>query len=204
MTHTIQPFGEHALLITLPEGVRPSLVGRTVLTRFGVNARVGLDTVLISGNNLPTTAQLDELILSMAAETAASPARTIEIPVTYNGEDLNEVAAALDMTPESVIKAHLDTTWHVALVGFAPGFPYLVPAETASPFTKVARRATPRTQVPAGSVAVAAGMSAVYPAAMPGGWMLIGHTDTVLFNPQSANPSLLTAGDIVKFVEVRP
>lgn len=204
MTHTIQPFGENALLITLPSDIRPSYVEAAVVQHFAVNARVGLNTVLITGNALPAIEDLNTVIGTVPASSVTAGAKRIDIPVVYDGEDLDLVAQNLSLTTRALIDLHLNTTWHVALVGFAPGFPYLVPEDPASPFANVPRLASPRAQVPAGSVAVAAGMSAVYPTAMPGGWMLLGHTDSTLFNPANPKPSLLTAGDIVKFIEVRP
>lgn len=202
MTYTIQPFGEKALLITLPLEIAPSSIGRALVTELGVNARVGIDTVLVTGTNLPDITTIEKVISHAPTKTTESSTNPIEIPVFYDGEDLAAVAQALSMSTTDVVTAHKNITWQVALVGFAPGFPYLVPSDSTSPFSQVPRLATPRTHVPAGSVAVAAGMSAVYPNAMPGGWMLLGRTTTVLFDTNSEKPSLLTAGDTVRFVEV--
>jgi inhibitor of KinA len=83
------------------------------------------------------------------------------------------------------------------MIGFAPGFPYIgpLPATLTLP-----RRATPRPAVPAGSVALAAGFTGIYPARLPGGWHLIGQTDLVLFDPQRTPPALLQPGDRVQFI----
>lgn len=202
MTYTIQPFGERALLITLPSHMRPATIGRALTTSLGVATRVGLDTVVIFGNPLPSQHDITTVLDRAHAVDIADTTNIITIPVTYTGEDLNLVADTLGMNVADVISAHQNTTWQVALVGFAPGFPYLVPVDDVPPFARVPRLSTPRTHVPAGSVAVAAGMSAVYPTEMPGGWMLLGHTDLTLFNPDADHPSLLTAGDFVRFVEV--
>lgn len=203
MTHTIHPFGERGLLITLPETISPTAISNFLAAEFGFTARVGLNTVLVLSETLPSSEALSEAIERAPKEASAVTSRQITIPVHYAGEDLQQISEALNMSTDEVIAAHQETTWRVALVGFAPGFPYLVPVEENSPFIGIPRLATPRSAVPAGSVALAAGMSAVYPNTMPGGWMLLGHTDIPLFEPQSAEPSLLTAGDIVKFVEVR-
>lgn len=203
MTHTIQPFGERAMLVTLPATLSPTTVGSALTTELGVTARVGLDTVLISGTHLPTLEAIDSIIRSAPQDAVSNQSNVVTIPVNYTGEDLGHIADILNMTADEVVAAHQNTTWRVALVGFAPGFPYLVPVESASPFASVPRLSTPRTAVPVGSVAVAAGMSAIYPNSMPGGWMLLGHTDIPLFEPESPQPSLLTAGDLVTFVEVR-
>lgn len=201
--YTIQPFGERALLVTLPSDLSPTSISKALVSELGVVARVGLDTIMVTGTVLPSEAAIAKVIQATPKHLDNTSSQQVTIPVFYDGEDLEQVAETLEMTVEEVVAAHQETIWHVALVGFAPGFPYLVPADPASPFVKVKRLATPRATVPAGSVAVAAGMSAVYPSVMPGGWMLLGHTEITLFEPESAQPSLLTAGDIVKFVEVR-
>jgi KipI family sensor histidine kinase inhibitor len=201
--HTIQPFGERSLLVTLPSDLSPTSVSKALVSELGVAARVGIDTVMITGATLPSTEAIRKVIDAAPKHLDNSSAKQVTIPVVYDGEDLPQLAEALEMTVEEIIAAHQETIWHVALVGFAPGFPYLVPADPASPFARAKRLTTPRTSVPAGSVAVAAGMSAVYPSVMPGGWMLLGRTDISLFEAESTQPSLLTAGDIVKFMEVR-
>jgi KipI family sensor histidine kinase inhibitor len=201
--YTVQPFGERALLVTLPSDLSPTSIAKALVSELGVTARVGIDTIMLTGASLPSEDAITKVIQAAPKHLDNSSAKQISIPVVYDGEDLREVAEALAMTVEEVIAAHQQTIWHVALVGFAPGFPYLVPADTSSPFSQVKRLTTPRSAVPAGSVAVAAGMSAVYPSVMPGGWMLLGRTEITLFEPESTQPSLLTAGDIVKFVEVQ-
>lgn len=121
----------------------------------------------------------------------------VEIPVVYDGEDLADVAAAVGRTPDEVVELHAGAEYEVAFCGFAPGFAYLrgVPTELRLP-----RRATPRTRVPAGSVAIAAEYSAVYPTASPGGWHLLGRTMQQLFDVERDPPALLTPGTHVRFV----
>ncbi len=96
------------------------------------------------------------------------------------------------------MRRHLAATWTVAAVGFSPGFGYLTSDDPV--FGQVPRRADPRRRVPAGSVALAGGMCAVYPSATPGGWQLIGTSDVSLFDPDAVSPALLAAGDAVRFV----
>lgn len=122
--------------------------------------------------------------------------REAEIPVVYDGPDLDQVAALAGTAPEDVAGLHSGSTYTVAFLGFSPGFAYLVGAPTA---LHVPRLGTPRTVVPAGAVAVAAGMTAVYPQATPGGWQLIGRTDARMFDPARSHPSLLRPGDRVRF-----
>ncbi len=99
-----------------------------------------------------------------------------------------------------VVRRHREAAWTVATVGFSPGFGYLTTEDPL--FAGVGRRADPRPRVPRGSVALAAGMSAVYPSATPGGWQLIGSTTAALFDVHAERPALLRVGDRVQFLEV--
>jgi KipI family sensor histidine kinase inhibitor len=131
----------------------------------------------------------------------AGPARTVPIAVVYDGPDLRDVARILDCSMADVVSAHTTQVWSVAMMGFAPGFGYLVPADDPQlDWSRLHRRDRPRERVPAGSVAVAAGMSAVYPSGMPGGWHLIGRTGLRVFDAaDERDPSLLKPGDLVRF-----
>jgi KipI family sensor histidine kinase inhibitor len=122
----------------------------------------------------------------------------VEIPVMYDGPDLDDVAAAIGTTRDEVIARHLAPTYTAELVGFLPGFAYLGGGD---PSLALPRRATPRVRVPAGSVAIAAGFSGVYPFASPGGWHLLGRAGVTMFDPYRATPALVAAGDRVRFVE---
>ena len=123
--------------------------------------------------------------------------RLVEVPVRYGGEDLELVAREAGLSPEEAAARHAAAEYVVAFVGFTPGFPYLrgLPPELATP-----RRASPRPRVPAGSVAIGASWSGIYPAATPGGWNLIGTTELVLFDAARRPPALLAPGDRVRFV----
>jgi inhibitor of KinA len=123
----------------------------------------------------------------------------VEIPVCYGGQhgpDLEEAASHAGIAPEKLIAIHSSASYLVHMIGFAPGFPYLggMPQEIAVP-----RRAAPRQLVPAGSVGIGGSQTGVYPVATPGGWQLIGKTPIKLFRPDTSRPSLLQAGDIVRF-----
>ena len=127
----------------------------------------------------------------------------ISVPVHYDGEDLGTVAELLGTITEEVVRMHRNTRWRVQFMGFAPGFGYLVPQDDPSnPLMRVGRRTEPRTRVPTGAVAVAAGYSAVYPRTSPGGWYLLGHTDVAMWNTESSPPALLTPGALIRFVDV--
>jgi KipI family sensor histidine kinase inhibitor len=123
--------------------------------------------------------------------------RLVEIPVTFDGPDLAEVAATLGVTVDEVTALLTGVELRVAFLGFAPGFPYLV--GLPEPLARIERRASPRTQVPSGSVALAAGFAAVYPQRTPGGWQLLGRTEVSMFNPDRPPYALLRAGDTVRF-----
>lgn len=135
-------------------------------------------------------------------ESENEAARTVTIPVCYGGEygpDLEGVAELCGRTSDEVVSLHSGADYLVYMIGFAPGFPYLggMPQQIAAP-----RRRTPRTSIPAGSVGIAGGQTGVYPLATPGGWQLIGRTPIKLFLPEADTPSLLQAGDRIRFVPI--
>jgi KipI family sensor histidine kinase inhibitor len=134
--------------------------------------------------------------VTAAAEAAADRGADVVIDVVYDGPDLAEVAAHTELSTAEVINAHTSTVWRVGFSGFAPGFAYLVDGDAR---LRVPRRSEPRTSVPAGSVALAGEFSAIYPRQSPGGWQLIGRTDTVLWDLERPNPALLTQGMCVQF-----
>lgn len=131
---------------------------------------------------------------------ATSAARTIEIPVLYDGADLTEAAELLGWSPEELVRRHTAAPWTVGFVGFAPGFAYLT---SDDPELVVPRRSSPRTRVPAGSVALAGPYSGVYPRESPGGWQLLGRTDAPVWDVTRERPALLLPGDEVRFTAVR-
>jgi KipI family sensor histidine kinase inhibitor len=121
-----------------------------------------------------------------------------KIPVVYDGPDLEEFSKACGLEPSEAVELHSSSVYTVCFLGFAPGFPYLAPLH---PRLHLPRRAAPRTVVPAGSVAVGGEHTGVYPIASPGGWHLLGRTETALFDPaaKGAGMFFLKAGDQVKF-----
>ncbi|WKB55754.1 urea amidolyase family protein [Eleftheria terrae] len=155
----------------------------------------------------------DPLVLSreaLAAELArrsldlrhAEAGQRVDIPVHYDGEDLAEVAAFLKITPEEVVRRHTGADWFVAFTGFAPGFAYLTGGDEL--LRQLPRRASPRTRIPPGAVAVAGGFSGVYPKASPGGWQLLGQTLTPMWDLRRDPPALLQPGQRVRFVDAGP
>lgn len=126
-----------------------------------------------------------------------------EIPVLYGGDygpDLDDVAAHAGLEPSTVIRLHAAVQYHVYMIGFTPGFPYLglVPPQLAIP-----RLSTPRPRVPAGSVGIADRQTGIYPIATPGGWRLIGQTPIRLYHPKKATPFLFKPGDRVQFRPIK-
>ncbi|WP_327193442.1 5-oxoprolinase subunit PxpB [Psychrobacter sp. PL15] len=126
----------------------------------------------------------------------------IEIPVHYGGQygpDLKAMANELGLSVAAVVDLHTEATYTVYFIGFQPGFPYLGGLSESLYFP---RHAIPRTQVPAGSVGIGGEQTGVYPFESPGGWQLLGKTDTSLFDLNKSSPTLLNAGDTLKFTAI--
>lgn len=126
-----------------------------------------------------------------------SPGHRVEIPVRYTGEDLDEVADMLGLSPAQVIERHTGRDYLAAFAGFAPGFVYLTGGDPC--FDGMPRRAVPRTRVPAGSVAIGGDFSAVYPSDSPGGWRLLGVTPLRMWDLGRDEPALVQPGFGVRF-----
>ncbi|MFB6981959.1 5-oxoprolinase subunit B family protein [Streptomyces scopuliridis] len=197
------PVGDRALLVELADGEEAAAFHAELLRRraSGVLPPVreivpAARTVLLDGLDDPTgfAAGLDGW---RAEATDARVPDTVELPVRYDGPDLAEVAALWGVPDRDVARIHSAAEFRVAFCGFAPGFGYLtgLPARYAVP-----RRPTPRTSVPPGSVALAGPYTGVYPRSSPGGWQLIGTTDTVLWDPARVPAALLAPGTRVRFV----
>ncbi|WP_339304512.1 5-oxoprolinase subunit PxpB [Paenibacillus sp. FSL R5-0519] len=140
--------------------------------------------------------------LNQMKESVQDKARTVTIPVCYGGEcgpDLDYVASEHGLTSEDVIAIHTSGDYLVHMIGFAPGFPYLggLSERIATP-----RRATPRLRVEAGTVGIGGKQTGIYPVDTPGGWQCIGRTPLRLFQPDEKVPSLLAAGDRVRFEQI--
>jgi KipI family sensor histidine kinase inhibitor len=146
---------------------------------------------------------LADALVSLAASAdagdAETAARLIEIPVRYDGPDLADVARACSLSEREVVERHSAAEYRVYLLGFSPGFAYLGDLD---PALRLPRRESPRTRVPAGSVAIAGAQTAVYPLATPGGWHLIGKTEMAMWDVSRDPPALLAVGDRVRFVAV--
>jgi len=198
----LRPAGERALLVEVEdlETVHRLHAALRVLDPPGVTELVpGYRTLLVVAD--PTHAgSLDELAAALptlelppAEAVAGDP---VEIPVRYDGEDLDEVAHLAGLEASEVVRRHTAPIYTVAFLGFSPGFPYLVGLD---PALEVPRRDTPRTSIPAGSVGLAGTQTGIYPTASPGGWRLIGRTEATLFDPARDPPALLAPGGRLRF-----
>ncbi|GGW65839.1 MULTISPECIES: 5-oxoprolinase subunit B family protein [Streptomyces] len=200
----VLPVGEDALLVEVASGedaqaLHAELLRRRAEGSLSVREIVpAARTVLLDGLADPArwAAELT------GASVPPAPSRTgaaIELAVRYDGPDLADVAAHWGVSAQEVVRIHAATEFRVAFCGFAPGFGYLT---GLPPRYDVPRRATPRTAVPAGSVALAGPYTGVYPRSSPGGWQLIGTTRAVLWDHARVPAALLTPGTRVRFVAV--
>ncbi len=167
----------------------------------------GYRSLLIIFDPLETTLrqiqeEVQHLLRTLDPSQLPEP-KTMKVPVVYGGEygpDLKWVADYHGTTPEEVIRFHTGHTYHVYMIGFMPGYPYMgeLPEEIVTP-----RRETPRTVVPRGSVGLAQKQTGIYSAQSPGGWQIIGWTPLILFDSTKWPPGLLEMGDRVKFYAVK-
>lgn len=197
------PVNRHAILVELAD-LQQTLVLLSALQAEPIDGVQELvpaaRTILVQfAPHIISAAQLVRRIAACDLQGAVQRSDVlVQIPVRYDGEDLAEVAEILGVSPEEVVRRHTGSEWSVAFTGFAPGFAYL---SGGDPLFQVPRRATPRTQVPAGAVALAGTFSAVYPQASPGGWQIIGVTDAAMWDLARDLPALLQPGYRVQFVD---
>lgn len=197
------PVNSHAMLVEL-EGLAQV---QALFEAMQADPLPGVEELVPAARTLlvrfqPATVNRESLAGHIAAlRTQAGerpPGELVEIPVRYDGEDLDEVAQLLGLSREEVIRRHTGSEYSVAFTGFAPGFAYLAGGD---PIFEVPRRATPRTRIPAGAVGLAGRFSGIYPQASPGGWQIIGVTDVPMWDVARATPALLRPGMRVRFVE---
>jgi KipI family sensor histidine kinase inhibitor len=199
----VLPFGDAALLVELDDlDAVLALAAAVKAQRLDgvLDVVPAARTVLLMtepGTPLdPLAAYVTALSSAATPESATTKAEPVEITVVYDGPDLAEVAQLTGLDEDEVVAAHTGTPWRIAFGGFAPGFAYLTGGD---PRLSVPRRDEPRTTVPAGAVGLAGEYSGVYPRSSPGGWQLIGRTDTVLWDAERDPPALLTPGGSVRF-----
>jgi KipI family sensor histidine kinase inhibitor len=191
----LRPAGDRGVLIELSDNDAAVSLARALAERPELEDVVpGHRTVLVTWRAGAPPPDLAAIVEETPAPFAG---RDVELPVVYDGPDLQDVARLTRLAPEEVVERHLAPEYVVAFLGFAPGFAYLLGGD---PQLEVPRLEQPRERVRAGSVAIAGPYSGVYPAESPGGWRLLGHTSVTLFAPQRDPPALLACGDRVRFV----
>lgn len=210
---SVEPLGDAAFVVRLGIAADAATIARVSAARDRVAAGLptGVTDVAATFTTIavffdPARADAGAIAdalrecLGNVDDTPVAPSETVEIPVEYGGlvgPDLDAVAEAARLPPAEVVRLHVEARHVVGMIGFTPGFPYLLGLPDP---LNLPRRPVPRASVPAGSVAVAAGMTGIYPRPGPGGWHVIGRTPTRLFDPALAAPALLRAGDTVRFV----
>jgi KipI family sensor histidine kinase inhibitor len=204
---SVHPVGEAALCCALPPPVSLEQQQRIWQLAAGLARVDGVQELIPGMNNL--TLMFDPLSADPAELAAAAltlwaqpprrrqPGKLVDIPVTYDGPDLGDVAAHCRLSVDEVVHRHTRAEYVVYFLGFQPGFAYLGGLDES---LHTPRRVEPRVSVPAGSVGIGGAQTGIYPLATPGGWQLVGRTSLALFDAKAEPPTLLAPGDRVRFV----
>ncbi|MER7757420.1 5-oxoprolinase subunit PxpB [Kitasatospora sp. NPDC097643] len=203
---TVRRVGERALLVELADAPAVTALYARLRAEQAAGTLGGVEeivpaarTVLLDGVT-DLTALAARLRTAPAAAVAPTTGPLVEVPTVYDGTDLGEVAALWGVSEEAAVRIHTGPEYAVAFCGFAPGFGYL---SGLPPQYEVPRRTTPRSAVPAGSVALAGPYTGVYPRSSPGGWQLLGRTALALWDTGREPAALLAPGVRVRFTAVR-
>ncbi|WP_441248703.1 5-oxoprolinase subunit B family protein [Kitasatospora sp. McL0602] len=201
---TVRLVGAHALLLETDTTGRVAALYAELLARRAELPEVGeivpaARTVLLDGVADPA-ALARQLASWQVPDRPPAAGPLIEVPTVYDGPDLDEVAGLWGVSAEAAVRIHTEPEYRVAFCGFAPGFGYLT---GLADHYGVPRRATPRSAVPAGSVALAGLYTGVYPRPSPGGWQLVGRTALTLWDTGRTPAALLAPGTRVRFTAVR-
>jgi KipI family sensor histidine kinase inhibitor len=198
----VRRYGARALLLSAG-GVAPVDIAAAVLSAAVdgvVDVVPAAETVLVVVGDATrldaARGAVEGLEVGAGGTTTDAAGSEVLLDVVYDGPDLADVASASGLTADDVVAVHSGASYRCEFCGFAPGFAYL---SGLDPRLVLPRRATPRTSVPAGSVAIAGRYTGVYPSASPGGWHLLGHTDAVLWDLAADPPALITPGTTVRF-----
>ena len=209
-SRALRPVADHSLLIECAD-LADAVAVHAVLSEQGFRGVGGASTVLIRTSDRPA---LEAALARIPRGSLADqPGREIALDVVYDGEDLHELAESLGVSADGLIEWHTAEPWIAAFAGFAPGFLYCARAlesvdglqlpDALRGTPEIPRRSSPRTAVPAGSVALAGQFSAVYPRSSPGGWQLLGRTTTPMVDLNQDPPALLAPGDRLTYRAVR-
>lgn len=209
---TVLPLGDRAFTLKWSEAPSPAQLAAKAQSIRSLDFRWLQEVVSaystltfhIQGYSHTLEQAIQELIgkLNQLPEYQMPVPRLVEIPVIYGGEhgpDLAESAKRSVLSEQQFIERHIESTYAVAMIGFAPGFPYLCGLDET---LVQPRHVSPRMKVPSGAVGIAGNQTGVYPVSSPGGWQIIGRTAKQLFQPAEPEPFLLMPGDTVKFVQV--
>ena len=221
----IQPLGDSALFVQLGEGIAPAIQEKAKnlmqlliehpfegwiecvpaynnITVYYDPTRVLPSPGFGTGTSFQKVSAYIQKLMQHLGEQAASKGRTVTIPVLYGGDygpDLAYVAEANGLTTDEVIQIHSGNEYLVYMIGFAPGFPFMggMDERIATP-----RKESPRMAIHPGSVGIAGKQTGIYPLETPGGWQIIGRTPIDLFLPEQSPPTLLQAGDLIRFAPI--
>ncbi|MGR0161431.1 5-oxoprolinase subunit B/C family protein [Paenarthrobacter nitroguajacolicus] len=201
---SVRPVGTRAVLAEL-DGLQDVLALQDMLYKSPLPGQVDVlaaaETVMVVGESAAATRAIGARLLALELTTPeVADSGLVVIDTVYDGDDLDDVAELTGLSVDGVVAAHTGQIWTVAFAGFAPGFGYMVGENEA---LTVPRRSSPRTAVPAGSVALGGQYSAVYPRRSPGGWQLIGRTGARMWDLDRAQPALVRPGDRVQYRAVR-
>ncbi|MEV7606870.1 5-oxoprolinase/urea amidolyase family protein [Paenarthrobacter sp. NPDC089322] len=201
---SVRPVGTRAVLAEL-DGLQDVLALQSMLYKSPLPGQVDVlaaaETVMVVGESASATRAIGARLLELdLVEPENIDSRLVVIDTVYDGDDLADVAELTGLSVDGVVAAHTGQIWTVAFAGFAPGFGYMV-GENQS--LTVPRRSSPRTAVPAGSVALGGQYSAVYPRRSPGGWQLIGRTGARMWDLNRPQPALVRPGDRVQYRATR-
>ncbi|MFJ7249973.1 5-oxoprolinase subunit PxpB [Kitasatospora sp. NPDC098652] len=203
---SVRRVGERALLVELPGTAEVAALYGWLRDRQAGGELGEVGEIVPAARTVLLDEVADVAAVAALLRTARPAAATaadgplVEVPTVYDGADLAEVAALWGVSAEAAVRIHTEPEYVVAFCGFAPGFGYLT---GLPPQYGVPRRATPRSAVPAGSVALAGRYTGVYPSPSPGGWQLIGRTALALWDPAREPAALLAPGVRVRFTAVR-
>jgi KipI family sensor histidine kinase inhibitor len=201
---SVRPVGTRAVLAEL-SGTQDVLALQAMLLQAPLPGQqdvlAAAETVMVRADSPAAARRIGRTLLDLELTAPAEQGSgLVVIETVYDGEDLAEVGTLTGLGTDGVIAAHTGQVWTVAFAGFAPGFGYMI---GESQVLEVPRRSSPRTAVPAGSVALAGNYSAVYPRRSPGGWQLIGRTEARMWDLNRAEPALASPGHRVQFRAVR-